>query len=169
MAVGNTLLERAKGAIRTNTSNEVIVGEVRDTIEACKADLRLVGVHRIYEDDALIIRAVILYVRSAFNFMGKGQEYKKSYDLLKMSLALAGDYNEPVKPQEFTLGKEVILNGAIYPEPGNEDKSITKAAARMYIVELLDRAQYKNYIGLAEEKKERAQGYAMPDVLRVCE
>lgn len=167
MAVGNKLVDRAKAALRMSSNNEAIVGEIKDILEAFKEDLRLVGVHRISEEDPLVIRAAVLYVKSQFGYMDKAEQYQKSYDMLKMSLALAGDYNEPITDEDFAVGKQVIVTGTIYPEPENEDKSITKAGAIMRVVELMDKQQYKHYIGVAAEKEEPPQGYAAPEILQI--
>ena len=47
----------------------------------------------INENDALIIRAVTLFVKAEFNYQNAADRYRQSYEALKMSLCLAGDYN----------------------------------------------------------------------------
>jgi len=88
-----TLTEKMRQALRVSSKSEAITDEINDTIEACKADLAAVGVVKIDETDALIIRAIKLYCRAEFNFNGKAEQYRQSYDLQKMSLSLDGDYN----------------------------------------------------------------------------
>ena len=51
------------------------------------------GVVNINENDALIIRAVTLFVKAEFNYQNAADRYRQSYEALKMSLCLAGDYN----------------------------------------------------------------------------
>lgn len=58
-----------------------------------KSDLQLAGVVNINENDALIIRAVTLFVKAEFNYQNAADRYRQSYEALKMSLCLAGDYN----------------------------------------------------------------------------
>lgn len=88
----NPLLEKIKLALRIRTT--ALDSEIDDLIEACKLDLGLAGVSKIEETDPLIQRAMILYCKANFGLENKDSEkYQKSYEMLKTSLALAGDYN----------------------------------------------------------------------------
>lgn len=91
--MATALTDKMRAALRISSTSEAITTDINDTIEACKLDLKAVGVKRIDEADALIIRAVKLFCRAEFNFNGKGEDYRKSYELQKMSLSLDGDYN----------------------------------------------------------------------------
>lgn len=91
--MATTLTEKMRAALRISNTGEAITAEINDVIEACKADLAAVGVETIDETDALIIRAITLFCRAEFNFNGKGDQYRESYDLQKMSLSLDMDYN----------------------------------------------------------------------------
>ena len=62
-------------------------------IAAAKQDLSVSGVKKIDETDALIIRAITLFVKSEMNYQNRGEQYRQSYELQKQSLCLAGDYN----------------------------------------------------------------------------
>lgn len=68
---------------------------IMDNVEfaEAKSDLQLAGVVNINENDALIIRAVTLFVKAEFNYQNAADRYRQSYEALKMSLCLAGDYN----------------------------------------------------------------------------
>lgn len=95
------MLDKVKNALRVKTT--AFDDEVQGLIDACKADLRLVGVN-VPEattpaageppaaGDPLIERAVILYAKANFGFNADSEKYQKAYDLLKCSLSLAGDY-----------------------------------------------------------------------------
>lgn len=95
------MLDKVKNALRVKTA--AFDDEIQGLIDACKADLRLVGVN-VLEDttpaegetptagDPLIERAVILYAKANFGFNADSEKYQKAYDLLKCSLSLAGDY-----------------------------------------------------------------------------
>jgi hypothetical protein len=85
------MLEAIRLSLRL--TSEVFDSEIADLIEACKIDLRLAGVVKIEDDDPLILRAVTLYAKWHFGYVDDGERYQKSYDLLKTSLCLAGDYN----------------------------------------------------------------------------
>jgi len=67
--------------------------EIAEIIEACKLDLKLAGVSTISDDDPLVLRAVTLYAKGHFGFADIGDKYLQSYESLKMSLCLAGDYS----------------------------------------------------------------------------
>jgi hypothetical protein len=88
------MLEKVKQALRIK--NMAYDYEIADLIFAAKADLSLGGVNKIADDDILILRAVILYCKANFGSNPDSEKYQKSYEMLKASLALAGDYNTPV-------------------------------------------------------------------------
>lgn len=67
--------------------------EIEDIIAACKIDLGLAGIVKIKDDDPLILRAVTLYAKGHFGFADLGEKYLQSYEALRNSLAIAGDYN----------------------------------------------------------------------------
>ena len=96
------MLDKVKNALRVKTA--AFDDEIQGLIDACKADLRLVGVN-VPEDttpaegettaagDPLITRAIVLYAKANFGFSDDSEKYQKAYDYLKCSLSLAGDYN----------------------------------------------------------------------------
>ena len=51
------------------------------------------GVKVIKETDGLIIRAIILYCKAEFGFNNAAEQFRKSYDALKMRLSLSAEYN----------------------------------------------------------------------------
>lgn len=86
------MLEKVKLALRIKSN--ILDLEIEDLIEACKIDLSISGVKKIEESDPIINRAIILYCKANFGLENKDSEkYQKSYDLLKQSLSLCGDYN----------------------------------------------------------------------------
>lgn len=86
------MLEKVKLALRIKSVN--LDEEIEDLIEACKIDLSVSGVRKIVEEDPLIQRAIIIYCKANFGMDNNDSEkYQKSYDLLKQSLSLCGDYN----------------------------------------------------------------------------
>mgnify|MGYP000071202539 FL=1 len=86
------MLERVKLALRIKSDK--LDDEIVDLIEACKADLSLSGVRKIEDTDPLIQQAIKLYCKANFGLDNKDSEkYQKSYDMLKISLSLCGDYN----------------------------------------------------------------------------
>lgn len=87
------LTDTVKGSMRITSKSAIIEEDINNSIAACKSDLKLVGVEKIEEDDPLIIRAVTMFVKAEFNYQNMADKYRQSYELLKMSLSLAGDYN----------------------------------------------------------------------------
>lgn len=96
------MLDKVKNALRVKTA--AFDDEVQGLIDACKADLRLVGVNVPEEKppaegelpsagDPLITRAIILYAKANFGYSEDSEKYKQAYDYLKCSLSLAGDYH----------------------------------------------------------------------------
>ena len=95
------MLDKVKNALRVKTA--AFDDEIQDLIDACKADLRLVGVN-VPEDtpaegkeaaacDPLITRAIVLYAKANFGYSEDSEKYRAAYDYLKCSLSLAGDYH----------------------------------------------------------------------------
>lgn len=86
------LINAVKTALRI-TSNH-FDDEIITLIGACKTDLHIAGVTALNETDPFIKRAIILYAKANFGYDNPDSEkFQKSYDLLKCSVALAGDYN----------------------------------------------------------------------------
>lgn len=86
------LLDDVKINLRIKTT-AFDTAEIEPLILACKRDLGLAGVNVIEETDPLIKRAVFLYVKANFGSNPDSEKYLASYNMLKTSLALAGDYN----------------------------------------------------------------------------
>ena len=86
------MLERVKLALRIKSDK--LDDEIADLIESCKVDLSLIGVRKIEDTDPLIQQAIKLYCKANFGLDNKDSEkYQKSYNMLKISLSLCGDYN----------------------------------------------------------------------------
>jgi len=67
--------------------------EILDIIEGCKLDLKLAGIVKYTDDDPLILRAVTLYAKGHFGFANTGEKFLQSYESLRNSLSVAGDYS----------------------------------------------------------------------------
>lgn len=86
------MLQKVKLALRIKFNK--FDDEIQDLISACKIDLSISGVRKVREDDPIIQRVIILYVKANFGLDNNDSEkYYKSYLLLKQSLSLCGDYN----------------------------------------------------------------------------
>lgn len=89
-AYTTTLTEKMRAALRISSTSEKITEEINDCIAACKMDLQDVGVKKLDETDALIIRAITLYCKAEFGYSDKSEQFWKSYECLKTHLSLAG-------------------------------------------------------------------------------
>lgn len=91
------LLDQIKKSmrIRHNALDETLQSD----INAGALDLLRVGVQpyqsgKAIKNNALIRKAIELYAKAEENYEGEGERYKKSYEKLRDSLSLCGDYNE---------------------------------------------------------------------------
>ncbi len=75
----------------TNAS-QIIEGNIKNSINACRLDLQLAGVYMAKEDDALMVQAAIFYTKADMNYNNKGERFRQAYEALKISMALSGDY-----------------------------------------------------------------------------
>lgn len=86
------ILDEVKMALRIKTT-AFDTQEIEPIIEACILDLKLAGIKVLETTDPLIKRAVVLYAKANFGSDPNADKFQKSYDLLKSSLSVAGDYN----------------------------------------------------------------------------
>jgi hypothetical protein len=86
-----TTLEKIKQALRT--SHNKLDDDIQADIDACLADLQLVGVKYKGEEDPLIFNAIKLWCRSLYtDDPAKGAEYLRRYNALKACLMMAEGY-----------------------------------------------------------------------------
>lgn len=88
------LLDDVKLALRvTNTAFDP---EIQDLIEAARRDLVLSGITalKVNDDtDPLIKRAIVVYCKANFGYDNpEAERFQRSYDMLKMHLALSAEY-----------------------------------------------------------------------------
>lgn len=89
-----TLTETIRAALRISSKATAITDEINDCIEACKRDLQQVGVNNLDESDALIKRAITIYCKAEFGYSEKAQQFRQSYDSLKVALSLMEEYQK---------------------------------------------------------------------------
>lgn len=89
------LLDDVKDALRVSDSFKDT--EIGDLITAAQADLTLAGVAAMATQniaDPLVKRAIILYAKANYGWDNiEAPRFQQSYDLLKASLCLSGDYS----------------------------------------------------------------------------
>jgi hypothetical protein len=87
------LIDDVKAALRISTTNSGIVGEVNDLIDAAQSDLKNSGILAEDTTDPLIKRAIVLYAKANFGYNNPDADrLRQSYEMLKASLGLSGDY-----------------------------------------------------------------------------
>lgn len=67
-------------------------GDIADNIEAARLDMSRVGINT-QKDNALLDKAVELYCKAQFDYLGKGEQFLKNYENLRDAISLAGEYN----------------------------------------------------------------------------
>lgn len=63
--------------------------EITDMIDAAEEDLRIAGIGPELET-SIVWQAIILYCKWMYDFMGKGEEYRKAYERLRTSMSTGG-------------------------------------------------------------------------------
>lgn len=86
------LLEHVKKSLRI-THNGLDEAEILPLIEAAKKELSIAGVKNLAEDDSLVRRAIIVYVKANFGYDNPDSEkFSKSFESLKATLTQTGGY-----------------------------------------------------------------------------
>lgn len=94
------MLDQIKKSMRI--SHNALDDILKEDIKAGALDLLRSGVlpyrkesnTKQIKNDALIRKAIELYAKAQEDFEGKGERYQISYEKLRDSLSLCGDYNE---------------------------------------------------------------------------
>ena len=76
-------------------SNTAYDTEIQDLIDSAKSDLELCGVKNINEEDVLIKRCIITYVKANFGWDNPDSEkLNMSYEMLRNHLTYSLEYTE---------------------------------------------------------------------------
>lgn len=88
------MLQDVKDALRVSGND--LDNEIKDLIEAAKADLILSGVHKdkVKDNDPLIKRAITVYCKAHFGYDDPklSERFQESYTSLKHHLTLSTEY-----------------------------------------------------------------------------
>lgn len=90
--ISEEMINSAKKWLRITTST--VDEEIEQVIQACLIDLKNGGVEAIDLEDPAIQQAVKLFLKSQFGYDMNAERFGQSYEFLKKSLALSGDYNK---------------------------------------------------------------------------
>lgn len=83
------MLEKIKKDLRI--SHTKLDEDIEANIQACKLDLKRIGVNSKVEDD-LILKAIKFYIRWQYNFENQADRYMTAYYNLASAMSLSGDY-----------------------------------------------------------------------------
>ena len=65
--------------------------DIRRNIDACLLDMERVGIN-VSLDNALIDKAVELYCKSQFDYLGRGDQFLKNYENMRNAISMSGAY-----------------------------------------------------------------------------
>lgn len=82
-------LEKIKKDLRISHSK--LDEDIQDNIEACKLDLKRVGID-VNKSDVLLEKAIKLFLRWQYNFENQADRYRNAYESLRNALSLCEDY-----------------------------------------------------------------------------
>lgn len=82
-------LEKIKKDLRISHSK--LDEDIQDNIEACKLDLKRVGID-VNKYDVLLEKAIKLFLRWQYNFENQADRYRNAYESLRNALSLCEDY-----------------------------------------------------------------------------
>lgn len=83
------LLDTMKDRLRLSSND--LDGDLTDNINACEAELRRVGIETD-EDSPLIAKAIELYIKWQWDYLGKGEKFEKNFCNLRDALSLCALY-----------------------------------------------------------------------------
>ena len=83
------MLEEIKLSIRM--SNNKLDSDIQRNIDACMLDLERVGVNT-ENHNGLLVKAAELYCKSEFDYLGKGEKFRKNYEELRTALSMSEEY-----------------------------------------------------------------------------
>lgn len=65
--------------------------EINDNIKAARLDMSRVGIDES-KDNSLTDKAIELYCKAQFDYLGKGEQFQNNYEKLRDSIVLAEEY-----------------------------------------------------------------------------
>ena len=85
------MLDKAKTDLRIH--HDKLNSDIEANIEACKLDMDRVGID-ITKMDALMEKAIKLYLRCQYNFENQADRYCNAYNHLRNALSLSKKYKK---------------------------------------------------------------------------
>ncbi|MDE6903115.1 MAG: hypothetical protein K2P22_10285 [Lachnospiraceae bacterium] len=72
-------------------SHSCMDDDIDSNIKAARLDMSRVGINPEV-DDALVDKAVELYCKAQFDYLGKGEQFRQNYEELRDSMSMAEEY-----------------------------------------------------------------------------
>lgn len=88
-----TLTEKMRAALRISSTSEKITEEINDCIAACKADMKNERRKSDKRDRRVDYQSNYTVLQGRVCFNNAAEQFRKSYDALKMRLSLSAEYN----------------------------------------------------------------------------
>ena len=67
--------------------------DISSNMDAARLDMGRVGIS-LDKDDALMDKAIELYCKAQFDYLGKGEQFRENYESLRDAMSMAGEYRE---------------------------------------------------------------------------
>ncbi len=82
-------VEQVRNSMRI--SHTFLDCDVANNIDAARLDMRRVGID-IEKDDALMDKAVELYCKAQFDYLGRGEQFQQNYEKMRDAMSMAEEY-----------------------------------------------------------------------------
>lgn len=76
---------------RMRITHAYIDDDIRSNMKAARLDMSRVGINT-KKNDALMDKAVELYCKAQFDYLGKGEQFRKNYEDLRDAMSMAEVY-----------------------------------------------------------------------------
>lgn len=74
-------------------THDKLNSDIQRNIDACMLDLKRVGVC-VDKPSGLLTKAAELYCKAEYDYLGKGERYKKNYEDLRNAMSMSGEYKD---------------------------------------------------------------------------
>ena len=85
------MISAAQIRTKMRISHSRLDEDISSNIDAARLDMGRVGVS-LEKDDALTDKAVELYCKAQFDYLGKGEQFRENYERLRDAMSGCGEY-----------------------------------------------------------------------------
>lgn len=87
------MIEVSEVRKKLRISHNQLDDDIQDDIDAALLDMDRVGIDTV-NPDKLVDKAVELYCKAQFNYLGKGEQFQKNYEELRNALSVSAKYRK---------------------------------------------------------------------------